>query len=334
MTEAQTEWLALTLEDTLAPEQPICDPHHHLWDHPGHRYLLDELLLDIRSGHNIASTVFVECGSMFRQDGAPEMRPIGETEFVQGVAAMSASGGYGNTKVAAGIVSFADLTAGDAVRPVLEAHIAASSNRFRGIRHAAGWDSSPAVRNSHTNPPQSLYLREDFRQGFAWLNKLGLSFDAWFYHTQLDEFIDLANAFPETTIIMDHFGGPVGVGPYAGKKQEIFEYWQKRIEILGHCPNVYAKLGGINMKVNGFDWHKRKQPPGSEELADATAHYYHHVIEHFGSNRCMFESNFPVDKSSCSYNVLWNTFKHIAKKYDAADQQALLHDTAGQVYRL
>ena len=334
MTETHTEWLELISEDTLAPAQPICDPHHHLWDHPNHRYLLDELLLDTNSGHKIASTVFVECGSMFRQDGPPNMRPVGETEFVQGVAAMSASGGYGDTKVAAGIVSFADLTAGDAVKPVLEAHIAASPNRFRGIRHAAGWDASPVVRNSHTHPPQSLYLQEDFRQGFAWLNKLNLSFDAWFYHTQLDEFIDLANAFPETIIIMDHFGGPLGIGPYAGKQHEIFAYWQKRIELLGRCPNVYAKLGGINMKANGFDWHKRKQPPSSEELADATAHYYHHVIEHFGSSRCMFESNFPVDKSSCSYNVLWNTFKRIAKKYTAADQRALLHDTAVQAYQL
>lgn len=328
------EWLDLTQEKTLFPEQPICDPHHHFWDHPQSRYLLDELMLDLNSGHNVVSTVFVECMSMYSQAAPVELSPVGETEFVQGIAAMSASGNYGQTRVAAGIVSYADLTLGDRVKPVLEAHIAASPNRFRGIRHAAGWDPDPKVSNSHTNPPKSLYMDDTFRAGFAYLSKYNLSFDAWFFHPQLDEFIDLVKNFPKTNFILDHFGGPLGVATYADKKEEVFKYWQERISKLGEYSNVYAKLGGINMKINGFAWHKRQKPPGSEELAEATARYYHHVIDSFGCDRCMFESNFPVDKASCSYNILWNTFKRISEGYDSTSRNALFHDTAARVYRL
>lgn len=329
-----TDWLDLTTEDSLLPQLPICDPHHHLWQYPAHRYLLDELLEDINSGHNIVKTVFLECNAMYRQGGPESLKPVGETEFAQGIAAMSASGGYGDTRIAAGIVGYADLSLGDAVTPVLEAHMAASPNRFRGIRHAAGWDASAEVRNSHTNPPQSLYMRDDFRQGFTLLEKYRMSFDAWFFHPQFDEFIDLAKAFPNTTIILDHFGGPVGIGPYVNKRERIFAEWKDRIAELGSCKNVHAKLGGINMKLNGFNWHKQPRPPSSTELAETTADWYHHIIKHFGAERAMFESNFPVDKTACSYNVLWNTFKRIAEGYDEKTKAALFHDTACRVYRL
>ena len=227
-----TDWLGQVQEEILEPALPICDPHHHLWDHPGSRYLLDELLLDTGSGHNVVSTVFVECASMYRADGAPALRCVGETEFVQGVAAMSASGRYGATRACKGIVSLADLTLGSAVREVLEAHIDASRNRFRGIRHAVAWHASTDIRNSHTNPSQSLLLNAKFREGFAQLAPLNLSFDAWLYHGQLAELTDLARAFPGTTIILDHFGGPLGIGPYEGKNDEVFNDWRKSIDAL------------------------------------------------------------------------------------------------------
>ena len=332
-------WLDQVSEQILEPELEICDPHHHLWDHPGNRYLLDELVADTGSGqngthHNVTSTVFVECLSMHRADGPPEMRPVGETEFVQGIAAMSASGGYGPMRAAAAIVSLADLALGDAVQPVLEAHIAASPNRSRGIRHASGWDASPEIRNSHTNPPEGLLLDAGFRRGFAHLGRLGLSFDAWLYHPQLDELTDLARAFPDTTIILDHFGGPLGLGRYAGKQREVFEEWKPKVDELATCPNVVAKLGGLNMPLNGFGWEKRDRPPGSEELAEATKHYYLHTIDRFGPNRCMFESNFPVDKASCSYAVLWNAFKRITAGFPADEKRAMFHDTATRAYRI
>jgi L-fuconolactonase len=326
-------WLSQVTEDVLEPELPICDPHHHLWDHPAHRYLLDELLADTGSGHRVAATVFVECMSMHRASGPAALRPVGETEFVNGVAAMSASGRYGATRVAAGIVGFADLTLGDRVGAVLDAHLAASA-RFRGIRHAAGWDASDEVRDSHTNPPRGLLGDARFRRGFAELAKRGLTFDAWLYHPQLPELTELAKAFPDTTIVLDHFGGPLGIGPYQGRRAEIFQSWKTALRALAGCPNVVAKLGGLVMALNGFGFHKRERPPGSAELAEATRDWHLHAIDCFGVDRCMFESNFPVDKVSCSYRVLWNSFKRIAAPFSAAEKAALFHDTAARVYRV
>ena len=334
MTTERDAWLARTIEEPLEPALPICDPHHHLWDHPNNRYLLDELLGDTGSGHHVVSTVFVECASMYRQDGPPEVRPVGETEFVQGIAAMSASGQYGPTRVAAAIVGFADLALGSDVAAVLEAHLAASPNRFRGIRHACAWDSSSDIRNSHTSPSQGLLLDARFRQGFACLQTYGLSFDAWLYHHQIGELADLARAFPGVTIILDHVGGVLGIGPYAGGRTDIFAQWKPGIAELAACDNVVVKLGGLAMSMCGFGWHRQPQPPTSTELAEAMAPYYRYCIERFGIERCMFESNFPVDKVSCSYNVLWNAFKRIVGDFSPAEKAALLHDNAARVYRL
>ncbi len=329
----RAEWLAQVSEEIIDPDRKICDPHHHLWDHPTSRYLLDELLADTGSGHNVVSTVFVECNSMYRADGPEAMKVVGETEFVNGVAAMSASGGYGDMRACSGIVSHADLLLGSAVGEALDAHIAASP-RFRGIRHAAGWDPSDEVRNSHSKPPEHILLNDTFREGFAELDRRHLSFDAWLYHTQIPELTDLAKAFPGTTIIFNHFGGPLGIGPYAGKQDEIFPVWQESVAELAQCKNVFAKLGGIVMPINSFGFHKQDLPATSDQIVAATGRYHRHAIEVFGAERCMFESNFPVDKQSCSYHVLWNAFKKIAADASESDKNALFHDTAARAYRL
>jgi predicted TIM-barrel fold metal-dependent hydrolase len=271
---------------------------------------------------------------MFKADGPEAMRPVGEVEFVNGIAAMSASGQYGRPRVAAGIVGTANLRLGDAVGDVLEAQLAAGGGRFRGIRLGATWDSSDAVPNHRTAPPQGLFLRQDFRAGFAHLAPRQLTFEAWCYHHQIPEATDLARAFPNTTIILDHFGGPIGIGPYAGKRDEVYAQWRAHMDELATCDNVVAKLGGINMEVNGFGWHEQPRPPTSQELLDATRPYYEYTIEKFGVDRCMFESNFPVDKASCSYTVLWNAFKRLTAGYSAAEKAKLFHDTATRVYRL
>ena len=333
------DWLALGEEDILEPNLPICDPHHHLWDANPHqpvqpRYLLDEILDDIGSGHNIVSTVFIECGAMFKASGPDPLKPVGETEFVNGIAAMADSGLYGKTRVAAGIVGTVDLRIGAGAGVVLDAHIAAGGGRFRGIRRAIAWDAAPDIRNHRTEPPPGLMLQADYRQGFAELGPRGLTFEAWCYHTQIPEVTDLARAFPDTTIILDHFGGPLGVGPYAGKGDDVFTHWKSMIAELARCHNVVAKLGGINMEINGFGWHERDRPPSSRDLTAATRHYYDHTIAAFGVDRCMFESNFPVDKQSCSYQVIWNTFKRIAAGASAEEKAALFHDTASRVYNL
>ena len=329
----RTDWLAQVTEPIIEPERPICDPHHHLWDHSDSRYLLDQLLEDTRSGHNIVSTVFVECASMYRDGGPEAMRPVGETEFVNGVAAMTASGFYGEIRACAGIVSFADLNLGRAVGEVLDAHMD-SSSRFRGIRHAAGWDAHDEVRNSHTNPFAQMFATPSFREGYAELGKRGLSFDAWLYHPQIVELIDLVRAFPDTPVILDHFGGPLGIGPYTDKREEIFSRWREDIAELARCPNVFAKLGGLVMPINGFDFHKQDRPATSDEIVEVTGRYYRHAIDCFGVERCMFESNFPVDKQSCSYAVLWNTFKKMVADASDSEKAALFHDTAARVYRL
>jgi predicted TIM-barrel fold metal-dependent hydrolase len=328
----RTLWLARTMEEAIDPELPVCDPHHHLWEYPDSRYLVDELVENVGGGHCVTSTVFVECLQMYRKDGPQELRPVGETEFVERIVKES-EGCTGDIRVAAGIVGFADLTLGAAVQPVIEAHIKAS-DRFRGVRYTSARDSSDKIRNSHTNPPEDLLWNESFRAGVACLGKLGLTFDAWVYHPQIPELAELARALPDVTIVLDHIGGPLGIGPYAGKREEVFELWRGNITELAQCPNVVVKLGGLTMTMSGFGWHKREVPPGSIELAKAMGPYYRTCIEHFGVDRCMFESNFPVDRASCSYTILWNSFKRLTRDYSQDERKALFHDTATRVYGL
>ncbi len=327
------DWLSLYREDAIEPELPIVDAHHHLWDHPGNRYFLADLLADL-AGHRVVATVAVECGSMYRLDATPALRPVGETEFVNGIAAMSASGGYGECRVAAAIIGSADLLLGDAVKPVLEAHLTAGGGRFRGIRYNSVWHPDPSARGSLANPPPFVLSDPMFRAGIAALLPLGLSFDAWMYHTQLGELVDLARAFPDTTIILNHSGGAIGIGPYAGRRDAVFAEWSASMREVAACPNVLLKLGGLGMRLFGFSFAEKPQPPTSRELAQAWAPYVTACIEMFGAQRCMFESNFPVDKGTCSYGVLWNAFKQITAGATADERTALFSGTATKAYRL
>jgi L-fuconolactonase len=330
-------WLAKRPgEAALEPDLPIIDPHHHFWDVPQQRrYFLPDLLADIGGGHNIVATVFLECQAMYRKHGPAEMAPVGEVEFVNGIAAMSASGNYGPCRVAEAIIGHANLTLGARVRDVLEAQIAVGGGRFRGIRYGVSWDASDAISRfaSRVVPPH-LARDPTFREGFAQLAKLGLSFESWQYHPQLSDAVDLARAFPDTTIILNHVGGVLGVGPYSGRRDEIRAGWRKDIGELAKCPNVNVKLGGVGMTSFGFDFHERDVPPSSEELAAAWRQYIEPCIEAFGVNRCMFESNFPPDKQSGGYTELWNAFKRITAGASVAEKTALYSGTAARVYRL
>jgi predicted TIM-barrel fold metal-dependent hydrolase len=328
------EWLARRKEAILEPDLPIVDPHHHLWERPDWLYMLDDLLADTNSGHNIVATVFVQCRSMHRAGGPEEMRPVGETEFVNGVAAMSAAGGYGATKICAGIVGHVDLRNGDGSRDVLEAHIRAGGGRFRGIRHITAYDSDPTLMNPAYAPPPRLMYDETFRRGFACLAPLNLSFDAWLYHPQIGDLTALAQAFPGTTICLNHVGGPLAIGSYEGKRAEVFAEWSASIKALAACPNVVVKLGGMAMRINGWDFHTKAEPPSSEELAAAWKPYVETCIAAFGASRCMFESNFPVDKGSYGYAAFWNACKILAKGASAAEKTALFSGTAARFYQL
>jgi len=334
----RTDWLARHVEEILEPDLPIVDPHHHLVERPETgRYLLPELLADTNSGHNIIATVYLEWLSMYRASGPTEMKPVGEVEFANGVAAMAASGTYGKTKVCAGIVGLADLALGGAVEKVLEAQIAAGGGpggRFKGIRYISATDPDQAEWGSPVSRPPGMLMQPKVREGFARLAPLGLVFDSFMFHPQIGDLIDLARAFPETPIVLDHVGGAIGLGRYKGKRDEVFAEWSARIKELAACPNVHIKLGGLGMRVFGFDVHERPEPPSSETLAGLWQPYIETCIAAFGADRAMFESNFPVDKGSGSYQVFWNAFKRIAAGCSVSEKAALFAGTASKFYRL
>jgi predicted TIM-barrel fold metal-dependent hydrolase len=327
------DWLARHQEEILEPALPIIDAHHHLWDRPKWPYLLPDLLRDAR-GHNVVATVFVQCGAMYRQDGPEELRPVGEVEFVNGVAAMAASGLYGKTRACAAIVGHADLMLGARAEAVLEKLKGAAPDRFRGIRHITAWHPDRAVKATIYDPPPHQLLDTKFQEGFRCLDRLGLSFDAFVYHTQLDDVAKLADAFPHTPIVLNHVGGPVGVGPFAGKQAEVLESLRKDLRALGQRANVVMKIGGLGMHLPGFALHERTEPADSAALAAVWRPYFEACLDAFGPDRCMFESNFPVDKISTAYAVLWNAFKRLAGGLSAADKTALFSGTAARVYRI
>jgi L-fuconolactonase len=330
----RADWLARHTEDILEPGLPIVDPHHHLWERPGYRYLFPELLADIGSGHNIHATLFEQAASMYRADGPEELKSLGETQFVSGVAAMSASGKYGPTRCIAGIVGYVDLRLGARAKGLLERHIAVSDGRLRGIRNGATWSDDPVLKVFGGAAGPGLYLDKNFREGFAALVALDLTFDAWMFQTQLTDVIDLARAFPQARIVLNHVGGPIAIGPYAGKREEAFAAWRARIQEIASFPNTYVKLGGLGMKMIGFDFFEKPEPPSSQDLEKAWRPYIETCIAAFGPQRSMFESNFPVDKGSCSYQVLWNAFKRIAAGHSADEKTALFSGAAKKAYRL
>ena len=330
------DWLNRRREPAIEPDLPIVDLHHHLIDRPeSGRYLLPDLLDDINGGgHNVVATVYLEWLSMYRLDGPEEMRPVGEIEFANGVGAMCASGSYGKPRVSAGIVGHADLGIGARVGDVLDAMIAAGGSRFRGIRFISASDPDQPHWGATAIRPRGLLLNPKVREGFAQLAPRGLTFDAFMYHPQLGDLVDLARAFPQTPIVLNHVGGPIGLGRYTGKRDAVFSDWSKKIQELAACPNVHVKLGGLGMKVFGFDVHEGELPPSSEQLASAWRPYVETCINAFGANRAMFESNFPVDKGSYGYGVFWNTCKLLTKGASAPEKADLFHGTAARVYRL
>ena len=335
---------ALTgLEHAIDPALPIVDTHHHLYDRlpekhlslsgGRRRYLIDELIADM-SGHNVVATVNVDGDAMYRADGPEEYRVVGETEFVNGQAAMSASGLYGPSRIAAAIVGTTDLRLGGRVKGVLEAHIAAGGSRFRGIRQTGAWDADACIFGGMFKNGSHLYLDAAFRRGFAQLAPLGLSFDAFVLSTQLADITDLATAFPHTRIVLDHAGGPIGIGPYRGRLAEMFSEWKRGIEDIAQRPNVSIKLGGLGSYINGFPSYRTQPPASSEALADDWRPYIETCILAFGADRCMFESNYPVDSGAGSYGTIVNAYKRITAGCSTDERASIFSGTAIEVYRL
>jgi predicted TIM-barrel fold metal-dependent hydrolase len=336
LTPGTETWYAQVSEDIIEPNRPIIDPHHHLfsgfdWIIPD--YLLEDLWGDTETGHKIEKTVFIECGASYRETGPDHLKPVGETEFVADIAERSTF--PGSTKaVISGIVSHADLTLAEELVEVLDEHETAGKGLFRGIRHAGAHHPHPEEAFIAGRYPPQLFLDEDFQAGVRLLGRRGYTYESWHYHTQLREYYSLAKSAPETTIILDHFGTPLGTKSFRNQRDAIFQQWQTDIIALAGCPNVYAKLGGLAQPDTGFGWHEAAQPATSDEIVAAQKQYYLHTIESFGVDRCMFESNFPVDKFSISYAVLWNAFKKMVADFSEDEKNALFYGTAAKVYRL
>lgn len=332
------DWLEITKEEIIEPGLPICDPHHHYWDlrverTPYGRYLLHELLNDIND-HNVTSTVFIEARAMYSADLEKDYRPVGEVEFVEGLSAASASGLYGKSRASASIIGHANLNLGNKVEPILESLLEASPKRFKGIRHIVAWDDDKKVDSIPVYNLEEQMGTKKFIDGAKVLSKMGLSFDSWMYFHQLPQLLNLAKEVPDLPIVVDHIGGILLVGEYANKKEEILKIWEKNISDLSDCPNVEIKLGGLGMPITGHDWHLRNTPIGSEELANQMKYFLDYCIEKFGPQRGMFESNFPVDKVSFSYNVLYNAFKRYSKNYSKSERAAMFHDNAIRFYKV
>jgi predicted TIM-barrel fold metal-dependent hydrolase len=329
------DWLAQVKEEIINPELPIIDPHHHLWNGDNQLagsfpYLIENLSEDTNSGHNIVGTIFMECAQGYYSGGEEKYKPVGETEFVMNLIKNSEKLSKSTNII--GIIGFADLMLGHEVKNVLNRHLSKGEGLFRGIRHAAGWDKNNEIHNSHSNPIENIYHNKSFMKGAEELINLNLTFDAWHYHHQINDLSIFAKKYPELTIIHDHFGGPLGVGPYEGKKEEIFKKWKDDISLLSESKNVYAKLGGLAMPVNGWNFHKQNKPASSDQILDMHHEYYLHTINCFGVERCMFESNFPVDRRSVSYHVLWNAFKKMVLGYSDEDKNKLFFKNAKDVY--
>lgn len=327
--ELREDWLASVQEDIIEPEREIVDPHHHLWHHGDAIYELDALHRDTGAGHNVVQTVYVECRSYYHTDGDAAFRSIGETAHV---AALADAIPAGKAQIA-GIIAHADLRRSD-LSDILETHVSAGQGRLVGIRHAGACDPEPHKLMVPGRADEGLYADPDFRRGVAHLGERGLTYDTWHYHHQADAFLALAKAVPGTTLVLDHLGTPLGVGRFAGQRDAIHEVWKKDMALLARCPNVMVKLGGLSMPDNGWAWHERERPPSSDDLMAAQGAWFRHMIACFGPERCMFESNFPVDRVSVSYAVLWNAFKKIAMDYGADARARMFASTARSVYGL
>lgn len=326
-------WLSQHREDPIDPEIPLIDPHHHVWEEAGHPYLMEDLYADVRSGHNVVATVMVQAGFAYRQEGPDHLRPVGETERVVALAT-EADSRHPDVHLCAAIVGFADLTLGDRLTETLDAHEQAAHGRLRGIRHSVGYDSHFPDGIVLRPPKRYLLADPDYRAGVGQLVKRGLSFETMLYHQQIGELADMARAFPDLPIVLDHYGAPIGVGHYRGRDEERFGDWRASMAELAQCPNVTVKLGGLGMIITGAEWHERPKPPTSEELADAWRPWFDTTVDLFGADRCMFEGNFPVDKAMFDYVTMWNAYKRLAAGASDSEKAALFRNTAARFYRI
>ncbi|PRD42462.1 amidohydrolase [Phyllobacterium phragmitis] len=321
------DWLAKAREEIIAPEQPILDAHHHLWVRPQGRYAAAELQKDVSCGHDVRASIYVQCRTGYKTDVEPALQPVGEVETILAWC-------RNQPNYPAAIIAFADLQLGSGVRRVLDPLIQTGDGKVRGIRNTTAYHAHPAVRSNPNPPPDGLLRSETFLAGAKALAAYGLNLDVWAYHTQLGEVLALAAAVPDLTVVIDHCGGPLGVGPYRPADPEVFGEWCKSIVQLAELSNTRIKIGGFGLTVLGYRYADAPIPPQSEQLAFDWSPYFAHCLESFGPQRTMFESNFPVDKGQFSYGTLWNAFKRLASDLSPEERDDLFWRTAARSYGL
>ena len=322
-------------EPILDPDLPIVDAAHHLFDRPALRYMFDDYLKDANSGHRIVASVYVETQAFIRQNGPQMLRPLGEVEFANGVGAMSDSGTYGGCRVCAGIVGHADLRFGAAIGELLDRSLEAAPDRFRGVRQITiEHPSDEPFRYVTVRPAPGIMRSAGFREGFAEVARRGVVFDAAVFHNQLAEVCELADVFPDTTIVLNHAGQAVGMGMDAEGRHEVFLDLQRALREVARRPNVLCKVGGLGLPFWGFGFEARTDSIGYLELAETWKPYVETSIELFGADRCMMESNFPPDGRSSGFVPLWNALKHLTRGASPEEKAALFHGTATRIYNL
>ena len=327
------DWIARAEpEEVLLPDLPIVDTHHHLWVRPGYPYLVPELAADIATSHNVVATVFADCGAFYRASGPEHLKPVGETEFVVGQAAQSASGLYGRARIAEAMFGYADLKRGDAVRGVLEAHAQASNGRFRGVRFQANWDSSGQIRGGAPATGPHLLIEDRVLAGLRVLADMRMVLDVYVFFTQLDDVVAAARAVPDLTIVLNHCGGPLGYGPYAENQDEHYRTWKRGVLAVAQQPNVLCKLCGVLNRSASWDYLHAERPATSQQIAEAWRQWIEPCIEAFGPDRCMFESNYPVEKVGVTYTALWNAYKRLTMNASEQEKQALFSGTGARTY--
>lgn len=319
------DWLALTQEEVLRPGQVIFDAHHHLWDRPEGRYVGEDFARDLAQGHDVRASLYVQCRSGYRTDGPEALRPVGEVETVHAWCQTM-------PQHPIGLVACADLQLGDGVRPVLEALIEAGRGRVRGVRNPTAYHPHPNVQSNPIPSPEGLLRTRAFLAGAKALSEAGLTLDVWAYHTQLDEVYDVARALPELSVVVDHCGGPLGVGPYRRDGEHTFQAWRQSLARIAELPNTWVKIGGFGLRVMGFGYAQQPAPPHSRRLADDWAPTVDTCLALFGPKRAMFESNFPVDKGQFSYRTLWNAFKRLSEDLSNDERNDLFWRSAARCY--
>lgn len=319
-------------EEIVLPHLPVVDSHMHLWDRIGFDYFASEFLADVADGHDVRSSVYVECGMAYDAFSPDPMLAVDETRYAVKQAAL----GQGHThKLAEGILGAANLLLGDEIQPVLEAHVEAAQGRFRGVRFRVAFDADPEAgyhESGYLN--ENVLHRPELLASARILARMGLTLELWGFHPQLADVKAFARKVPEVQIVLNHVGGPLGVGRYADMRKQVFAEWSQGMRALADEANVMVKLSGLGISRLGLRQAGGQAHTTSDQLVAAWGPFVRHCVETFGPDRSIFGSNFPVDRATASYRTLLNAYKKMLLDLSDDELRAVFAENARRTYRL